>query len=129
MNAIRKSGTKSLGIVTLLLAGFLSGCATSNWSMPTAERLVELGIVEANADLDSLKRGRLTAIMDCRDCHRQYWPQEFSAKRWPRLSHNMGRLASMNDETISSLEFYMVEASKTTIIEAVKQASLIEHSD
>lgn len=105
------------------LAATLQNCATTTWSMPTAERLVELGIVEPDADLKSLNRGRATAIMDCRDCHRQYWPQEFAPKRWPRLTHNMGRLASMRKEQIDDLRFYMIEASKTVEAETAAQPS------
>lgn len=100
-------------LVTSISAAVLQNCATTTWSMPTAERLVDLGIVEPDADLESLNRGRAIAIMDCRDCHRQYWPQEFTPKRWPRLTHNMGRLASMRNDQIDDLRFYMIEASKT----------------
>ena len=105
------------------LAATLQNCATTTWSMPTAERLVALGIVEPDADLDSLNRGRVMAIMDCRECHRQYWPQEFAPKRWPRLAHNMGRLASMRTEQIDDLRSYMVEASKTVEAEAAARQS------
>ena len=105
------------------LAAMLQNCATTSWSMPTAERLVELGIVEPDADLKSPNRGRVMAIMDCRECHRQYWPQEFTPKRWPRLAHNMGRLASMRKDQIDDLRSYMVEASKTVEAEAATRQS------
>lgn len=85
--------------------------------MPTAERLVDLGIVEAGSNLDALNRGRAIAIVDCRDCHRQYWPQEFRSNRWPRLTRKMGHLASLRQTEIVDLRSYMVEASKTVEVE------------
>lgn len=102
------------------VAALLAGCATTNYSMPTPERLVELNIVESDADLAALDRGRVMAIMDCRDCHRQYWPQEYSAKRWPRLARNMGKLSNMDDNEIDDLTAYLVAASKTVEIETVQ---------
>lgn len=90
--------------------------------MPTAERLVDLGIVEADFDLKSLNRGRAIAIVDCRECHRQYWPQEFGSNRWPRLTRKMGHLASLRRGEIRDLRSYMVKASKTVeAAEAVAQ--------
>ncbi|MCH7908049.1 MAG: hypothetical protein IIB38_00340 [Candidatus Hydrogenedentes bacterium] len=111
------------------LAAMLQNCATTSWSMPTAERLVALGIVEPDTDLKSLNRGRAAAIMDCRECHRQYWPQEFTSKRWPRLAHNMGRLASMRNEQIDDLRSYMVEASKTVEAEAAARQSTSDNPE
>ena len=100
-------------VLAIMLAG-LQGCATtSHNSMPKPEKLVELGIVEADANLEQLKRGRVAAIMDCRGCHRQYWPQEFEAKRWPRLSEQMGKLTAMDDDEIEDLKAYFIAASKT----------------
>lgn len=92
----------------------LQACVTTTWSMPTASRLVELGIVEGEADLDALDRGRVSAIIDCRECHRQYWPQEVNAKRWPALGREMGQRASMTEKEIEDLIAYMAHASQTS---------------
>ena len=125
MKKNRRYFLKTMAILAMSsLAAILQNCATTSWSMPTAERLVELGIVGPDANLESLNRGRVMAIMDCRECHRQYWPQEFTPKRWPRLTHNMGRLASMRTEQIDDLRSYMVEASKT--VEAKAESLLIQ---
>ena len=83
---------------------------------------MELGIVDANADLASLNRGRVSAIMDCRECHRQYWPQEFTAKRWPDLADEMGEEAFLRDDEIDELIAYLVAASKTLEFEEALQA-------
>ncbi len=104
------------------LAVVLQSCATTTRSMPTAERLVDLGIVEADSNLEALNRGRAIAIVDCRGCHRQYWPQEFTSNRWPRLTRKMGHLASLRRSEIGDLRSYMVKASKTVeAAEAVAQ--------
>ena len=111
----RKSNISRMTTVLVLglMAAVLQGCATTGNSMPTAEKLVEMGIVNANADLASLDRGRIVAMMDCRECHRVYWPQEYSHKRWPRIAKNMGHLMSMDDQEIKDLTDYLVAASKT----------------
>ncbi len=100
-------------LATCTLATVLQSCATTTRSMPTAERLVDLGIVEPDSNLKALNRGRAIAIVDCRKCHRQYWPQEFGANRWPQLTRKMGALASLRRKEIGDLRSYMVEASKT----------------
>ncbi len=112
MNRNGVKRTTMLGLVLLcLVSGLVQGCVSTSWSMPTAARLVELGQVAPDADLESLERGRVLAIMDCRECHRQYWPQEFDAKRWPRLSRNMGKKAAMTRAQIQDISLYMVAAS------------------
>lgn len=126
-----KIGIKSAFNVVAVLAAaaaasVLQGCASTPRSMPTPAKLVELGIVTPDADLESLKRGRTIAIMDCRQCHRQYWPQEYSAKRWPRLSRNMGRLAAMDRDAINDLMDYMIAASRTAEINSSTRQSRTE---
>lgn len=110
-------------LATCTLATVLQSCATTTRSMPTAERLVDLGIVEPDSNLKSLNRGRAIAIMDCRECHRQFWPQEFASNRWPRLTREMGHRASLKRDQIDDLRFYMVEASKTVEAEAAARRS------
>ena len=116
-----------LGAMTVfamsVCAASLQSCASTGHSMPTPAKLIELGIVDAGADVESLKRGRTLAIMDCRACHRQYWPQEFRTKRWARLSENMGRLAALRNDQIDDLMQYMIAASKTTEAEATVRQS------
>lgn len=116
---------KTIAILAMgTLAAVLQSCTTTTRSMPTAERLVALGIVEADANLEALNRGRAIAIVDCRECHRQYWPQEFRSNRWPRLTRKMGDRASLRRDEIRDLRSYMIEASKTVeTAEAVARRS------
>ena len=130
MNTKRKYAIRAAAIVAVsVLAASVQSCVSSSRSMPMPTRLVELGIVDADADLESLKRGRTLAMMDCRECHRQYWPQEFKSKRWPRLSRNMGRLAAMRQDEIDDLIEYMVAASKTIEVETAGMQSRADHTD
>ncbi len=123
MKTGRYYSLKAIAILaTSTLAAILQSCATTTRSMPTAERLVALGIVEADSNLEALNRGRAIAIVDCRECHRQYWPQEFGSKRWPRLTREMGDRASLRRDEIRDLRSYMIKASKTVeAAEAVAQ--------
>lgn len=131
---IVKSGRKyvlraAAFVAVSVLVASVQSCVSTSRSMPMPTRLVELGIVDSDADLESLKRGRTLAMMDCRKCHRQYWPQEFKSKRWPRLSRNMGRLAAMRQDEIDDLMEYMVAASKTIEVETADMQSRADHSD
>lgn len=110
-------------LATCTLATVLQSCATTTRSMPTAERLVDLGIVEPDSNLKSLNRGRAIAIVDCRECHRQFWPQEFASNQWPRLTRRMGDRASLRRDQIDDLRYYMVEAGKTVEAEAAARRS------
>lgn len=122
MKTIRKYIFSAAALLALgAMAAVLPGCVTGAWSMPSAARLVELGIVTPDADLAALDRGRAMAIVDCRDCHRQYWPQQYETREWSHLAIDMGRRASMNEKQIGELRRYLIAASKTPRPETVEQ--------
>lgn len=114
MNTHRLTCRHAAAFAVLAVAGSLvAGCLTTGRSMPTARQLVDGGIVEAQADLDTLHRGRALAMTACIECHRQYFPQEYHPNRWPFLAQEMGEMSNLRPDQIRALRAYMVAASKT----------------
>lgn len=114
MNAHRLTCRHIAAIAALLVAGsVIAGCLTTQNTMPTARQLVDMGLVESDANLDTLHEGRALAMTACLECHRTYFPQEYHPARWPFLAQEMGEVSHLNPEQIRALRAYMVAASKT----------------
>ncbi len=92
-------------IVACLIAVLASACVSAKYAFPTAGELEGSGRFDAR-QLESLEAGRVLAVVECSDCHRMYWPAEYSAEEWPGILATMGRRASLTEEEIADLELY-----------------------
>lgn len=96
----------------LLPLGLIAACATTR-SLPTAEELLAQGAITREADLDALRAGRAIAVTECAQCHRLYWPEEYSPGVWPGIVKRMGYRASLSASQIEQLEYYFVTVSRS----------------
>ncbi len=99
----------ALLVVALLVATMLTGCATISGTALTSEQMAAQGIDEM-----AMRRGRAIAVTSCAECHRFYWPREYSPEEWPGIARDMGGQASLSKAQIANLELYLVESSRTT---------------
>lgn len=127
MKAHRMTYRHVAAVAVLALSGSIAvGCLTTQRSMPTAKQLVDMGIVEADADLERLHEGRALAMTACLECHRTYFPQEYHPARWPFLAEEMGELSNLDSDQIRALRAYMVAASKTSRTETGEKAEEVK---
>ena len=99
-----------LGAFVLCLSAAAAGCVTSSrWSMPTAQQLSTEW--SRPVDLEALDRGRVIAMTECSECHRQYWPGEYETEEWPDILEEMARRASLSGEELESVTLYLTVAS------------------
>jgi hypothetical protein len=110
---MRKSPwSNATGGAALAIVFACIGCATSSTPLPISEPSLVQGQFNEQSDLESLRRGRALAVTECAECHRFYWPHEYSPSAWPGIVRNMGRLASLNKDQIRDVERYYVSASR-----------------
>ena len=93
--------------MTIFLA--LIGCASIK-RMPVADEVVGQ---EEEADVESLRRGRTLAVIECSTCHRNYWPEEFSPNQWSDIAQNMGRRANLTGPQTQDLRAYLMAAARS----------------
>lgn len=120
---------KLSALVLIGLATLLSACQGHRYTFPTVEQLstvFEEWSPSPSASHDSqtttanlsgplaeqLERGRMLAVTECSDCHRQYWPVEYSVDEWPGIIVRMGRRASLDPEDVADLRVYFDHASR-----------------
>ena len=84
-----------------------AGCAVSNGFLPMPEQLANSGLVSTDTDMSALRRGRALVVTRCADCHRMYWPHEYSSEEWRHFARSMGELASMRKTQIRDLQLYL----------------------
>lgn len=85
----------------------LASCAAKR-TMPTVDQLVDAG---SNADIESMRNGRAMAMTECIDCHRFYWPDEYTAEEWEPILDRMADLSSLTPEQLEDLKVYMTAAA------------------
>ena len=51
-------------------------------------------------------------VTECSECHRIYWPQEYSSLIWPEALDDMGKRASLNEEQTRDIVAYYVAAAR-----------------
>lgn len=83
--------------------------------MPTHEQLIAMDGASQQLDAESLRRGRILTVTECVSCHRQFWPNEYSEKKWPSILLQMGKRASLDDGQIKDLINYHVAASRASL--------------
>jgi len=96
----------------LVLSGavaLLMSCATASGPAMTGEQMAAAGV-----DGASMRSGRILAVTECAECHRFYWPHEYSPEEWPAITRKMGGRASLSKSQIKDLELYFVTMSKAT---------------
>ena len=114
MNTHRMTVQHFAAVAALFVAAsVIAGCLTTQNAMPTAQQLVDMGLVDADADVQALHKGRALAMTACIECHRTYFPQEYHPARWPHLAEEMGEMSNLRPDQIRALRAYMVAASKT----------------
>ena len=79
------------------------------WAVPTAQQLSREW--PRAIDLDALDRGRVIAMTECSECHRQYWPGEYETEEWPDILEEMAQRASLSGEELESVTLYLTVAS------------------
>lgn len=99
-----------LGCVLMVAA--IAGCATAIRSLPTASELIARGSLPANADRSALQRGRALAITECAQCHRFFWPEEYSSSKWQEILRRMAPLSSLSVSQAADLKLYFLAASR-----------------
>jgi hypothetical protein len=96
-----------LAILIFLSAGLCIGCATTAESGLTAELMAAEGIDEAR-----VRRGRALAVTGCAECHRFYWPHEYSPEEWPGIVKKMGNRSALDSAQTADVELYFVTTSR-----------------
>ena len=92
-------------LVVGLLSVVVGACSSARYTFPTAEQLGATGRFDEE-QVRSLESGRTLAVVECADCHRMYWPAEYTAAEWPRILSDMGRRASLSEDEVNDLELY-----------------------
>jgi uncharacterized protein with PIN domain len=69
------------------------------------------------ADEAALRRGRALAMTECTECHRYYWPHEYSAEQWRGIVKKMGKRASLSSAQTEAVELYFVTTREAMQIE------------
>ena len=94
-------------ILIFISAGLGAGCATTAEPALTAESMAAEGV-----DAASVRRGRALAVTGCAECHRFYWPHEYSPEEWPRIVRKMRNRASLDSGQADAVELYFVATSR-----------------
>jgi uncharacterized protein with PIN domain len=93
----------AVAVLLFLAATSFLGCATTSEPVLTSEQMAARGIDEA-----AMRRGRALAMTECTECHRYYWPHEYSVEQWRGIVKKMGKRASLSKSQIEDLELYFV---------------------
>ena len=97
----------TLAALIFLSAGLCIGCATTGEPALTAESMAAEGV-----DAAAMRRGRALAATECAECHRFYWPHEYSPEEWPGIVKKMGKRAALGREQTDAVELYFVTTSR-----------------
>ncbi|MHC4473261.1 MAG: hypothetical protein ACYTDY_02740 [Planctomycetota bacterium] len=82
--------------------------------MPTAEDLLSSGEMSVEAEADALSQGRTVFLKGCAECHRYYWPEEYTATEWRELLPEMGGRTGLANDELRALTMYLATASEFT---------------
>ena len=96
-------GRYAVAIMIFLIAAIIMGCATTLEPGITSEQMAAQDIDEA-----VLRRGRALAMTECTECHRYYWPHEYSIEQWRGIVKKMGKRASLSSSQTEAVELYFV---------------------
>ena len=112
--AAMKNGIKSrwLRLLPVLVVALQCAACVGNRYMVLPEDLVTMDAKIENHDVGSLRRGMVISQTECVDCHRIYWPAEFSADRWQGIARKMGRRAGLDRRQVEDMRFYLQSASR-----------------
>lgn len=102
---------RTLLLVGVLMVAAIAGCVTADRYLPTADELIARGAASANADRSALQRGRTLAITECAQCHRFFWPDEYSSSEWREIVRRMAPLSSLGANQSADLELYFIASS------------------
>jgi hypothetical protein len=91
-----------------LTLAFLVGCAvTAGHAIPDAESLAAV----TGEDLDTLRRGRASYVRSCAECHRLYFPGEYTPAEWDRIAPEMGDRAGLGGRETAELTTFLRAAA------------------
>ncbi len=100
------------GAVVLLVGAALAvGCESTGWRLPMAEELVAPGTAD-EAEAEVLRRGRALMVTRCADCHRLYWPGQYTPEVWAMFLRQHSQRVSLAKENLAAIEAYIVAASR-----------------
>jgi hypothetical protein len=100
--------------ILLLVALGLAACAIASRSLPLPEHLIRQDVASAELNLEALRKGRALAVTECMDCHRFFWPEEYTPSEWREIIRRMAPLSSLTKEQAMDLARYMEAASLFT---------------
>jgi len=98
--------------IVVLSFAILLACKTYTGSLPTPDQLDKLGRVPEGLDQDSLSRGRALAMTECADCHRFYFPKEYSPEKWNKVIMKHSKRLSFHKKQIEDINLYFQTASR-----------------
>ncbi len=104
--------TKLLGEMSILLgaAALLMGCATSPGAGVADEQMAAAGV-----DTKAVRRGRALAVTGCAECHRFFWPHEYSEEEWRGIIPKMSARAGLSESQSSDLGLYLIETGRARV--------------
>ena len=94
-------------ILIFLSTGLGAGCATT-----ADQALMEESMAAEGIDAAGVRRGRALAVTGCAECHRFYWPHEYSPEEWPGIVRKMKNRASLDSGQADAVELYFAETSR-----------------
>ena len=100
-------------IIFSLISVLIAACTITTRSLPTADQLAKYQGNGDKVDITALKRGRALAVTNCTDCHRFFYPEEYSNAEWPQIIRDMGKTSSLNNKQLKDVMYYFNVASRT----------------
>jgi cytochrome c5 len=94
-----------------LAFALVSGCALGGARLPTAADLLSSDGEPVEANAEALQEGRSVFLKDCAECHRYYWPEEYTPTEWRALLPEMGDRTGLGDDELRALTLYLATAS------------------
>jgi hypothetical protein len=103
--------TKRISTVLLLIL-VAASCASvgGQRTVPTADRVA----TASGMDPDALLNGRGLYTRNCMDCHRQYFPEEYTPAAWKSIIPAMGDRAGLSELETHNVLLFLSEASRMT---------------
>jgi len=100
-------------LVFSLMLILIAACTITTRSLPTADQLAKYQGSDIKVDVNTLRRGRALAVTNCADCHRFFYPEEYSNGEWPEIIRDMAKMSSLNNKQIEDVMYYFNVASRT----------------
>lgn len=94
---------------TLRLFGtivLIAGCSFNTASPPKAKVFKSPARLYKAVDAEKFQEGRTLAVTRCAQCHRFFYPNEFSKEEWRKILNRKAQRLALRQRQVESLKLY-----------------------